>query len=429
MINGSVPSLRYHRGNEPPVRPGDDAHAGILEDAAPMTTARNVIPITRPYIGPEELAAVQEPLKSGWLVQGPQVKEFEDKFGRFIGAEHAIATTSCTTALHIAVATMGLQPGDEVIVPAFTWVATANVVEYMGARPVFVDIDLATFNLDVTLLEAAITPRTVGVIPVHLFGLAADMGPILELARRHGLWTIEDAACGFGAWYHGSHVGTFGELGCFSFHPRKSITTGEGGMVTTSRADLAATLRSLRDHGASRSDLQRHTQPAGYLLADYDLLGYNVRMTDLQGAIGSVQMDRAGWVLEERHRCAAAYDELLSDLDWLELPVTPTGSVHGFQSYVCLFRPQAPDLASAASLHERRNRLMAALEADGIATRQGTHAAFMQGFYASKYAIPIEALPSAYLADRLSLSLPMYPGMTETELQIVAAALAKSIRV
>ena len=392
-----------------------------------MTTTRIAIPITRPYIGAEELAAVQRPLESGWLVQGPFVKEFEDKFGRFVGAEHSVATTSCTTALHIAVAAMGLKPGDEVIVPGFTWVATANVVEYMGARPVFVDIDLATFNVDPRALEAAITPRTVGIIPVHLFGLAADMTPILEVARRHALWTIEDAACGFGASYQGSHVGTFGDLGCFSFHPRKSITTGEGGMVTTNRGDLAETLRSLRDHGASRSDLQRHTQAAGYLLADYDMLGYNVRMTDLQGAIGSAQMDRAPWILAERHRCASAYDELLGELDWLELPATPSGSVHGYQSYVCLFRPEAPTLDAVDRLHLRRNRLMASLESDGIATRQGTHAAFTQGFYASKYGIPVEALPASYMADRLSLSLPLYPGMTEAELEVVSAALATAI--
>ena len=385
------------------------------------------IPITKPFIGPEELAAVQRPLETGWLVQGPYVKEFEDKFGRFIDADHSVATTSCTTALHLAVAALGLGPGDEVIVPAFTWVATANVVEYMGARPVFVDIDLATFNLDVSRVEAAITPRTVGIIPVHLFGLPADMNPILDITRRHGLWSVEDAACAFGAWYGGKHVGTFGDLGCFSFHPRKSITTGEGGMITTSRADLAETVRSLRDHGASRSDLQRHTNAASYLLADYDLLGYNFRMTDVQGAIGSVQMDRADWVLAERHRCAEAYDRLLGDLDWLTLPTTPAGSTHGYQSYVCLFQPDEPNLSTVDDLHERHNRLMAVLEGEGIATRQGTHAAFIQGYYATKYSIPPSDLPAAYLADRLSLSLPMFPGMTDEELEYVATELRAAV--
>lgn len=378
-------------------------------------------------MGPEELAAVQRPLETGWLVQGPYVKEFEDKFSAFTAAAHSIATTSCTTALHLAVAALGLKPGDEVIVPGFTWVATANAVEYMGARPVFVDIDIATFNLDVSQVEAAINARTVGIIPVHLFGLAADMRPILEIAERHDLWIVEDAACGFGASYDDRHVGSFGDMGCFSFHPRKSITTGEGGMVTTARDDLADIIRSLRDHGASRSDLQRHTAPAGYLLADYDMLGYNFRMTDVQGAIGSVQMDRAEWILQERHRCATAYDEMLAGLDWLDLPRTPAGSVHGYQSYVCLFRPEAPTLASVDRLNDRRNRLMATLESEGIATRPGTHAAFKQGYYARKYAIPPESLPASYLADRLSVSLPMYPGMTNDELETVAAALSTAI--
>lgn len=392
-----------------------------------MTTTRMSIPITKPFIGPEELAAVQRPLEAGWLVQGPYVKEFEDKFGAFVGAKHSIATTSCTTALHLCVAALGLRPGDEVIVPAFTWVATPNVVEYMGARPVFVDIDLATFNLDVARLEAAVTPKTVGIIPVHLFGLAADMDPTMEIARRHGLWIVEDAACGFGARYRGEHVGSFGHLAAFSFHPRKSITTGEGGMITTSRDELAETVRSLRDHGASLSDHQRHTQAAGYLLADYDLLGYNFRMTDIQGAIGGVQMDRADWILAERRRCAAAYDQLLGDLDWLVLPLTPPGSVHGYQSYVCLFQPEEPSLESVERLHARRNHLMAALEAEGIATRPGTHAAFMQGYYAIKYSIPPSDLPGAFLADRLSLSLPMYAGMTDEELDYVASALRNAM--
>jgi dTDP-4-amino-4,6-dideoxygalactose transaminase len=191
------------------------------------------IPITKPVFGPEEREAVQKPLESGWVVQGPFVAEFEKKFSAFSGAEHSVATSSCTTAMHIAVAALGLKPGDEVIVPAFTWVSTPNVVEYMGATPVFCDIDLATFNINVTQAASLVTPKTVGIFPVHLFGLCADMDPILDLARRHGLWVIEDAACGFNAWYKGRHCGSFGDMGCFSFHPRKAITTGEGGMITT----------------------------------------------------------------------------------------------------------------------------------------------------------------------------------------------------
>jgi perosamine synthetase len=203
--------------------------------------------------------AVLKHLQSGWVVQGPYVQEFERKFSAFTGVRFSIATTSCTTALHIAVAALGLKPGDEVIVPAFTWISTANVVEYMGARPVFCDIDLRTFNLDPKQIDALVTDRTVGIIPVHLFGLCADMAAILTIARKRSLWVLEDAACGFGARYHGKHAGTFGELGCFSFHPRKAITTGEGGMATTENPEWAERMRVMSLHGISRDAWKRYT--------------------------------------------------------------------------------------------------------------------------------------------------------------------------
>ena len=383
------------------------------------------IPITKPVFGPAELRAVQQPLESGWVVQGPYVKEFEDKFSAFSGAEFSIATTSCTTALQIAVAILGLQPGDEVIVPAFTWISTANVVEFMGAKPVFCDIDLRTFNLDVGQIEPLITPRTVGIIPVHLFGLCAEMEPILEIAGRHNLWVVEDAACAFGAWYQGQHAGTFGAMGCFSFHPRKSITTGEGGMITTQRGDYDRLARTLRDHGASRSDLARHAGKASFLLAEYNHLGYNYRMTDLQGALGSAQMERAAWILAERARCAQVYDHLLAGMAWLATPVVPDGYVHGYQAYVCLFRPERPALANVEMLHEKRNRVMMALEAKGIATRQGTHAPVILGYYAGKYNLRPDQFPQAYLADHLSLTLPLYPQLTEAEQELVVTELER----
>jgi dTDP-4-amino-4,6-dideoxygalactose transaminase len=389
-----------------------------------MTLSR--IPITKPFFGQEEMTAVQKPLESGWVVQGPFVREFEEKFERYTGAAHAVAASSCTTALHIAVAALGLQPGDEVIVPAFTWVSTANVVEYMGAKPIFCDIDLTTFNIDVSQIEALITERTVGIIPVHLFGLCADMEPLLAIAARHHLWVVEDAACAFGAWYRGQHAGVFGEMGCFSFHPRKSITTGEGGMITTASDDYDRLSRSLRDHGASRSDLARHAGKAGFLLAEYNLLGYNYRMTDIQGAIGSAQMDRADFILSERSRCARVYDGMLAHLDWLTPPGTPADYVHGYQAYVCLFQPEPPSLANVDRLHEERNAVMLQMEAQGIATRQGTHAPVIQGYYVEKYDLRPEQFPNAYLADRLTLALPLYAtmGMEEQECvvnQLIAA--------
>jgi perosamine synthetase len=390
----------------------EDALAPIEKDEA--TSAPPDIQITRPWFGPEETAAVARPLESGWIVQGPYVREFEDLFSEYVGAAHSVAASSCTTALHLAVAALKLKAGEEVIVPAFTWVATANVVEYMGARPVFCDIDLATFNVDVDRLESLVTPRTVGILPVHLFGLCADMNRILDFANRHGLWVVEDAACGFGAWYHGRHAGTFGDAGCFSFHPRKSITTGEGGMVTTNRGDIARLCRSLRDHGASRSDLERH-RSAGYLLSDYDHVGYNYRMTDLQGALGCVQMARADDVLAARRRLAARYDRLLGDIRWLTIPSVPADHVHGYQSYVCLFRPEEPTMANLSRLSEWRNAVMARLEERGIATRQGTHAPILQGYYRDRYSLQAEDFPNSTTADRISLSLPLFPQMTDDE--------------
>jgi dTDP-4-amino-4,6-dideoxygalactose transaminase len=382
------------------------------------------IPITKPYFGKEEAEAVQKPLQSGWVVQGPYVREFENRFSTFTGTPFSIATSSCSTALHIAVAMLGLKPGDEVIVPAFTWVSTPNVVEHMGARAIFCDVSLDTFNIDVGQIESLITPGTVGIMPVHLFGLCADMRPICEIAEKHGLWVVEDAACGLGAKYHGQHAGTFGEAGCFSFHPRKSITTGEGGMITTKREELDRLARSLRDHGASRSDETRHKSAGSFLLAEYEHLGFNFRMTDLQGALGCVQIDRAGAILAERRRQAKRYDDGLADLDWLIPAKAPEGYEHGYQAYVSLFRPENPSMSNVDRLHQKRNELMLRLEDMGIATRQGTHAPVIQGYYRSKYGFQPGDFPNAYMADRLSLALPMFMGMTEEEQSYVVQALA-----
>jgi perosamine synthetase len=381
------------------------------------------IPITKPFFGEEELRAVQLPLESGWVVQGPYVEAFEAKFAAYTGSEQAVATSSCTTALQIAVAALGVRPGDEVIVPAFTWISTANVVEAMGATPVFCDVDLPTFNIDVESIDALITERTVGLLPVHLFGLPAAIEDVLALARRHGLWVLEDCACSMGGWYRGRHTGTFGDAGCFSFHPRKSITTGEGGMLTTQRDDLAGLARSLRDHGASRSDRQRHEEAGGFLLSDYEQLGFNYRMTDIQGALGSAQMDRADELIEARRQRAARYDELLADVDWLAAPVAPEGCVHGYQAYVCLFRPEDPTLDNVDRLHAQRNALMSRLEQRGIATRQGTHSPILAPLYARRYGLDPADFPNSLVADRLSLTLPLYAQMTDAEQDAVVAEL------
>ena len=390
-----------------------------------MTDARMKIPITKPLFGDEERANIQQPLESGWVVQGPFVKQFEDRFATFVGAPDAVATSSCTTALHVALVALGVKPGDEVIVPAFTWISTANVVEYLGARPVFCDVDLETFNIDVGCIESLVTPQTVGIIPVHLFGLPADMAAILALADQCGLWVVEDAACAFGARYRGRHVGLLGDVGCFSFHPRKSITTGEGGMITTLRSELAELSRSLRDHGATRSDLVRHENPESFLLAEYPQLGFNYRMTDIQAAVGCAQMDRAPDILACRAQVASRYNEALSELSWLRRPSTPTGYVHGNQAYVCLFAPDEPRPSNVEILSRARSDLMRSLEQAGIATRQGTHAPVLADYYARKYSIRPEQYPNAWLAEGLSLALPLYPQMTLEEQYFVCEMLAE----
>ena len=386
-------------------------------------TAPLRVPIAKPSMGAEEAELVRQCIESGWVVQGPRVAEFERAFADYTGSDHAAATTSCTTALHLAVAILGLKPGDEVIVPAFTWVSTANVVEYMGATPRFCDIDLATFNLDVTQLEALIGERTVGIIPVHLFGLCAEMGPIMDLAERHGLWVVEDAACALGARQDERHAGTFGDLGAFSLHPRKSITTGEGGMLTTRRPDWDEEARSLRDHGCDMSDLHRHEEPKAFLLSDFHRLGFNYRMTDLQGALGCVQMKKVDWVLDERRRRAALYDEALRGDDWLATPVVPERNTHGYQAYVCLFRPEEPSLDNLDGLYERRNAVMTQMERRGIATRQGTHAAALTAYYSERYGIDRRDFPVSAIAEGLSLALPLYPDMTDAEQELVLTEL------
>jgi len=384
------------------------------------------VPIARTSLLESEIQSVMEPLRSGWLVQGPKVREFEDKWSRFTGAKHSIAVTSCTTGLHLSLAAMGLQPGDEVIVPAFTWIATANVVEHLGAKVVFCDVNLETFNLDIAKLESLLTSKAKAVLPVHLFGMAADMQGINAFAKENKLWVVEDAACGFGSRYHGQHVGTLGDTGVFSFHPRKAITTGEGGMITTQDDELAAKLRRLRDHGAAMSDLQRHLGARPYLLADHPDAGYNQRMTDLQAALGSAQMDRASDIIQERRRLAQRYDEAFTSLDWLRTPVHYTGYEHGYQSYPCLFQPENVKPDAVSRINERRNAWMDKLQKVGISTRPATHAVHMLTFYREKYKLNPQDFPNAYAANDCSISLPLFHGMTVDEQDYVIEQVLES---
>ncbi|WP_276953858.1 DegT/DnrJ/EryC1/StrS family aminotransferase [Helicobacter rodentium] len=383
------------------------------------------IPISKPYFDDEDKKGILEPLESGWVVQGPKVNAFEGKFANFTKSKFAIATSNCTTALHLGLVALGIQRGDKVIVPSFTYVASANAIEYIGAIPVFCDIDLTTFNIDIQQLIKIIEEQKdiKAIMPINLFGLCADMIKIMEIAKKYNLKIIEDSACGFDSWIGDRHSGTFGDCGCFSFHPRKAITTGEGGMLITDNEEIALKVKMLRDHGAGKSDLQRHNDKNGFLLPNFDVLGYNYRMTDLQGALGNSQMDKAGEIMQERRNIAKQYDSALSGVEQLILPSTPKGYIHSYQSYVCIFGGkeslESCNIHTIDSINEKRNLFMRELENKGIATRQGSHAVHTLGYYKNKYRIVEKDYLQSYKADRLSVSLPLYPQMTEMELEYV----------
>ncbi len=390
------------------------------------------IPIARTNLNKKEINSVLEPLESGWLVQGPKVQEFEKKWSDFTGAKHSIAVTSCTTALHLSLVALEIGLDDEVIVPAFTWISTANVVEHVSAKVIFCDIDVENFNIDVNKIESKITNKTKAIIPVHLFGLAVNMASINLIAKKYDLKIIEDAACGFGSRYKKNHVGTFGDTGCFSFHPRKAITTGEGGMITTNNKKLAEKLRCLRDHGAAMSDLQRHMGVKPYLLADHPEAGFNQRMTDIQAAIGSAQMDRANDIVSERQRLASRYSQSFKNLKWLQTPLEYSNFEHGYQSYPCLFLPERTkkaiknqDIQEIKLINKIRNDLMDELQNEGISTRPATHAVHMLSFYKNKYNFLPENFLNAFAANDCSISLPLFHGITEEEQEFVISKVKK----
>ena len=374
-------------------------------------TAQRQIPISLPSTGEEEWQALQEPLFSGWLTQGPKVAEFEARFAERHGVKHGIATTSCTTALHLILTALGIGPGDEVIVPAFTWVSTANVVMYCGATPVFVDVDPKTCNLAIEQVAHKVTARTKAIIPVHLFGRCVDMDALTDAAP--GIPLVEDAACAAGAAYKGRSAGTLGVAGAFSFHPRKSITTGEGGMITTNDDRLAEKMRILRNHGASVSEEQRHLGPKPYILPEFNLLGFNYRMTDLQGAVGLVQLAKLDNFLQERQQWADYYHQQLSSLDWLHTPEVSAEYGHGWQAYVWYVDETCAPMP--------RNELMEALQGRGISTRPGTHAVHMLGYYKDQFGVVPEDFPGAWNCDRYTLALPLHNRMSDADYEYIVA--------
>tara|TARA_B100001564_G_scaffold344971_1_gene343087 strand:+ start:347 stop:1486 length:1140 start_codon:yes stop_codon:yes gene_type:complete len=376
---------------------------------------KRIIPISLPVTGDEEWQALKEPLISGWLTAGPKVRDFEKAFAERHQVKHAIAVTSATTALHLSLVVLDIKAGDEVIVPAFTWVSTANAVLYQGAKVIFCDIDPSTFNLDPKKLKEKITSKTKAIMVVHLFGLCAPMDEIKDISKEIPL--IEDCACAAGSAYKETPAGGLGLMGCFSFHPRKSITTGEGGMITTNDDDLGHKLQVLRNHGASISEEERHNGPKPFILPDFNVLGYNYRMTDLQGAIGQVQLKKLDYFTEERNKWASLYKSELAEITWLTLPKDSIAYKHSWQSFVILVDERKSSI--------RRNQIMEKLQQEGISTRPGTHAVHMLKFYSEKYKIKSNDFPGAKTANDKSISLPIHNRMTINDIKYICKALKK----
>lgn len=364
------------------------------------------IRLVMPDLGAEELAAVAAVFESGYLTQGPAVEAFEAAVATRVGVRHAIATTSATTALHLALAAAGIGPGDEVVVPDFTFPATANVVIQLGAIPVLADIEPATFSLDPASVVACITPRTRAIVPVHPFGLSADMDPLIELARRAGLLVIEDAACAAGTTYFGRPCGALGDAGCFSFHPRKAITTGEGGMITTDDDALAAKARMLRTHGGIREGGRFRFEAAGF----------NYRLSDILAAIGVVQFGKLDAFVAEKRRLGDVYRDLLAGAACVELPVEPAWGGHVYQSFVVRL-----------SAEHDRDAVILELRRSGIEATIGTYALHAEPFFARSYRYAPGDLPRSFDAFRRSLTLPLYPGLNDDQVERVAAALRAAL--
>lgn len=377
-------------------------------------TEKRVIQIAQPVTGEDEWHSVKESIMSGWLTQGPKVAEFEKQFAQLHGCNHAIAVTSCTTALHLALAAAGVGPGDEVIVPSFTWVATANAVLYCGATPVFADVTKDSYNIDASQIAELLTPNTKAIMAVHLFGLCADVEAIRSVIPA-GVYIIEDAACAAGASLNGVSAGALGDIACFSFHPRKSITTGEGGMVTTNNDEFAEAMQRMRNHGASISEEQRHHGPKPFILPEFAELGFNYRMTDLQGAVGLTQLKKLSSFIAERSDWADWYKEQLADIEWLSLPTFSEQFSHGWQSFVTYVDPtKAPRC---------RNDMMETLQAEGVSTRPGTHAIHMLDFYAKKYSFAAEDYPVSLGCAENTMAIPLHNKMTAADYEYVVEKL------
>lgn len=365
------------------------------------------IPLAKPFFDKAEERAVVKVIRSGWVTQGEKVEELEKMVAHYVGTEYGVAVSSATTALFLSLYIKGIGQGDEVIVPSFSFIASANVIIHVGAKPVFVDIDPRTYNLDPEKIERLITKRTKAILTVHQVGLPCDLDAIHKIARKHRLFVIEDAACAIGSEYQGRKVGSISEVTCFSFHPRKLVTTGDGGMITTDNFQIAQRARILRCQGMETSDAVRHKSKK-IIHEKYPEIGFNFRMTDIQAAVGVEQMNKFPKILKQREQFAKRYDQAFSKNQFITPPYIPEGYLSNRQTYMIR-------LSSKAKIS--RDGLMQKLLNVGIATRRGVMASHLEVPY--KKMLGKVFLPETEKAARETIAIPLYAQMTKKEQDMV----------
>lgn len=376
-----------------------------------------MIPIAKPYLTTDEAQAAYDTILTNWITQGPMVAEFEHKFSLYTGAKYAVAVSNCTTALHLSMIVAGVGEGDEVICPSMSYIATCNSIKYVKAIPVFAEINPLNYNLDIEDVEKKINSKTKAILLVHQIGMPADIDSFAKLAKKYNLKLIEDAACAAGSAYKGSKIGSHSELVCFSFHPRKVITTGDGGMITTNNEEYYEKLKLLRQHGMSVNDRVRH-ESKKIIFEDHILLGYNYRMTDIQAAVGLKQLEKLDWIVTERRKIAAKYDAAFKHIPFLRLPSEEDGYFTNYQSYSIYLKKNCPIT---------RNDLMQKLLDEGISTRRGVVNSHKETSYKDEYSSL--SLPVSEDASDSSIIIPLYVPMKEADIEKVIVILKKLLTI
>lgn len=366
-----------------------------------------MIPIAKPYLTEDEAQAAYDTILTGWITQGPKVAEFEEKFATYTGARYAVAVSNCTTGLHLAMIVAGIGEGDEVICPSMSYIATANSIKYVGATPVFAEVNPATYNLDIVDTERKITSKTKAILLVHQIGMPADIDGFSLLCKKYNLKLIEDAACAAGSSYKGAKIGSHSELVCFSLHPRKVISTGDGGFVTTSNEAYYNRMKLLRQHGMSVNDRVRH-ESSKVIFEDHIEVGYNYRMTDIQASVGIKQLEKLDWIIDERRKIAQQYHEAFKDIEYIRLPLEETGYFSNYQSYSIYLKPDC---------QIGRNELMQQMLDAGISTRRGIMTSHRETAYMEM--CKNLSLPNTEDACDRSILLPLYIPMHQSDIDKV----------